>query len=829
MRYEDRFTEKAKAALNAAQEAASELGHSYVGSEHLLLGLAREGSGVAARVLRDAGLSSETIAALIEKNIGRGEGGGQPAQGLTPRSKRIIELAIAEAARLGHNYVGTEHILMGILRETDSVATQMITSAGGDPNRLYTDVINVFGSGDYKQQPPVPGKIPHKKSDTKTLDQFSHDLTTAARNGALDPVIGRDNEIQRVVQILSRRSKNNPVLIGEPGVGKTAIAEGLAQRIIIGDIPENLRDKRIVTLDLSGMLAGTKYRGDFEERIKAAIEEVQKAGDVILFIDEMHTIIGAGAAEGAIDAANIIKPALGRGEMQVIGATTLNEYRKYIEKDAALERRFQPVIVDEPTQEESVLILKGLRDKYEAHHKIEITDEAIQAAVTMSSRYINDRFLPDKAIDLIDEAASRVRMDTLTAPPDLKELEARIEVLAKEKESAVNSQNFEKAASLRDEEKKLKDELQQTRKNWESMRNGKRGSVGVEDIAAVVSSWTGIPVTSLTETESERLLHMEEVLHRRVVGQDEAVKAVSKAIRRGRVGLKDPKRPVGSFLFLGPTGVGKTELCRALAEAMFGDENAMIRVDMSEFMEKHTVSKLIGSPPGYVGYDEGGQLTEKVRRKPYSVILFDEIEKAHEDVFNIMLQIMEDGRLTDSQGRRVDFKNTIIVMTSNVGAKNITGGVKKLGFSIEEAVESEITNIADIRDTVLSELRRTFRPEFLNRIDEIIVFHQLSRENIREIAGNMLKIVFERVATLGIDITADEAAIDKLAEQGFDPIYGARPLRRAIQSAIEDVAAEKMLDGSIKAGDKVRATVADGKVVLEKADSEKAPAETASE
>ncbi len=834
MRYEDRFTEKAKQALTAAHEAATELGHSYVGSEHLLLGLIKGDGGVAANALRNAGLTEQNVTEFIERYIGRGEGSSQPAQGLTPRSKRIIELAIAEAARLGHSYVGTEHLLMGILRESDSVAARIISAAGIDPNRLYTDIINAFSSSGYRQSQQPSGRAGGgKKSDTKTLDQFSRDLTAMARAGSLDPVIGREKEIQRVIQILSRRNKNNPVLIGEPGVGKTAIAEGLAQRIVSGDVPDTLRDKRIVSLDLSGMVAGTKYRGDFEERIKAAIEEVQKSGDVILFIDEMHTIIGAGAAEGAIDAANIIKPALGRGEMQVIGATTLNEYRKYIEKDAALERRFQPVIVDEPSPEESVQILMGLRDKYEAHHKLTITNEAIEAAVSMSSRYINDRFLPDKAIDLLDEAASRVRMDNLTAPPDLKSLENRIEAVAKEKEAAVAAQDFEKAASLRDEEKKLRAELDDTRKAWEGDRSGKRGSVGAQDIAAVVSSWTGIPVTSITEAESERLLHMEEVLHKRVIGQDEAVSAVSRAIRRGRVGLKDPKRPIGSFLFLGPTGVGKTELCRALAEAMFGDENAMIRVDMSEYMEKHTVSKLIGSPPGYVGYDEGGQLTEKVRRKPYSVILFDEIEKAHEDVFNIMLQIMEDGRLTDSHGRRVDFKNTIIVMTSNVGAKNITNKASKLGFALDESSEKKAEDsYKDIQDAVMGDLRRTFRPEFLNRIDDIIVFHQLTKENIRLICANMLKTVAERVATLGVTLTADDSAIDVLADKGFDPVYGARPLRRAIQSAVEDAAAEQLLDGTIKDGDTVLAT-ADGegriKLVVQPKDGEAAPAEPKAE
>lgn len=812
MRFEDRFTERAKNVLDLAQAAAAELGHGYVGSEHILLGLSREGGGVAAKVLREFGLESRLIFDLIEKNIGRGGSGELPPQGLTPRAKRVVELAVAEANRLGHNYIGTEHLLLGILREYDSVAAKLLQTTGVELNKMYTEILNIFGSTEYKpRQAAAVGKA--KKIETKTLDQFSRDLTEMAKSGQLDPVIGRENEIQRVVQILSRRTKNNPVLIGEPGVGKTAIAEGLAQRIISGDVPEMLKDKRVVSLDLSGMVAGTKYRGDFEERIKAAMDEVVKAGDVVLFIDELHTIIGAGAAEGAIDAANIIKPALGRGEIQVIGATTLNEYRKHVEKDAALERRFQPVTVSEPSQEESVLILKGLRDRYEAHHKLKITDEAIEAAVAMSSRYINDRYLPDKAIDLIDEASSRVRMQNLKMPPDLKDLEGKKESLAAEKEAAVKSQDFERAAAIRDSERQLEEEIEKARKNWDTVRTGYRGSVGPEDIAAVVSGWTGIPVMSITQDESERLLKMETVLHKRVVGQHEAVTAVAKALRRGRVGLKDPKRPIGSFLFLGPTGVGKTELSKALAEAMFGDENAMLRVDMSEYMEKHTVSKMIGSPPGYVGYDEGGQLTEKVRRRPYSVLLFDEIEKAHEDVFNIMLQIMEDGILTDAQGRRVDFKNTIIVMTSNVGARNITDKQKKLGFALVSDNE-EAEKFDTIKSAVTEELKRTFKPEFLNRVDESIVFHQLSRENIREISGKMLNTVIGRVTAMGIAMAADEKAIDLLSEKGFDPVYGARPLRRAIQNAVEDAVAEKILEGSIKAGDDVTITAVDGKIAL---------------
>ena len=704
MRNQDRFTERARMALAKAQEAAQDMGHSYVGTEHILLGIAAEGEGLGAKVLRDNGLDESMLSELLEKYVGRGAP-GLPAQGLTPGAKRVIELSIIDANRLGHSYIGTEHLLMGLLRETDSTAARLIASTGADVNKIYTDVVELLRSGDYHQQSPQTVSSGSsgsrfgsgRKSDTKTLDQYSRDLTAAAASGQLDPVIGRSSEIQRVIQILSRRTKNSPVLIGEPGVGKTAIAEGLAQLVASGDVPEDLRSKRIVSLDLTGMLAGTKYRGDFEDRIKNVLKEVQKAGDIILFIDELHTIIGAGAAEGAIDAANILKPALSRGEIQIIGATTLSEYRKHIEKDAALERRFQPVTVNEPSEEESIAIITGLRDKYEAHHKLKITDEAIRAAVTMSGRYINDRFLPDKAIDLMDEAASRVRMKELTAPDELKTIEKRVDALAAEKEAAVKAQDFEGAAKLRDREKEQREELEAARKKWQEKRSGSHKCVTAEDIAEVVSGWTGIPVTSLTESESERLLKMEEILHKRVIGQDEAVSVVSRAIRRSRVGLKDPKRPIGSFLFLVPTGVGKTELCKALAEAVFGDENAMIRVDMSEYMEKHTVSKLIGSPPGYVGFDEGGQLTEKVRRKPYSVILFDEIEKAHEDVFNIMLQIMDDGILTDSQGRHVDFKNTIIVMTSNIGARNITDKRTSLGFSAKESVEDDERDNEDPR------------------------------------------------------------------------------------------------------------------------------------
>ena len=818
MNFEDRFTERAKNALTYAQEAAADLGHGYVGTEHILLGVAKEEGGMAAKILKKTGLTVELITEILEKYVGRGESFDTTVQGLTPRAKRVIERAVGESVRLGHNYVGTEHLLLGILSETDCAGYRAIVSAGVDPNKIYTEVMNVFRGNEYMPATAKGRGAGDSKdnSSTKNLDKFSRDLTKEALSGKLDPVIGRADEIKRVIQILSRRTKNNPVLIGEPGVGKTAIAEGLAQKIVAGDVPETLRGKRVLALDLTGMVAGTKYRGDFEDRIKNVIEEVKNARDIILFIDELHTIIGAGAAEGAVDAANILKPALSRGEIQVVGATTLNEYRKYIEKDAALERRFQPVTVNEPTKEEAEEILFGLRDKYEAHHKLKITDEAIKAAVEMSSRYINDRFLPDKAIDLIDEAASRVRLETMKLPPSLKALETEVASIAAEKEAAIQAQDFERAAKLRDEEKDKRDELLTLRKGWEDGNTDNTKSVTEEDVANVVSLWTGIPVNSITEDESERLLKMESILHQRVVGQDEAVKTVSRAIRRSRVGLKDPKRPIGSFLFLGPTGVGKTELCKALAEAMFGDENAMIRIDMSEYMEKHTVSKLIGSPPGYVGYDEGGQLTEKVRRHPYSVVLFDEIEKANEDVFNIMLQIMDDGVLTDSQGRHVDFKNCIIVMTSNVGAKNITDKKGKLGFEDRTGGDEDNMSHEKIKEAVMGDLRRTFRPEFLNRIDDIIVFHQLTRENIAQIAENMIKTVKDRVKTLGITIDVDKTAVDRMAEVGFDPVYGARPLRRAIQSNIEDIIAENILEGNIKEGDSATVLEKDGKILVEK-------------
>ena len=725
---------------------------------------------------------------------------------------------------MGSPMIGTEHLLMGILREGGNMALRILRTVGVDPKKMYSSIVQKINEA--PKAAPAGAVSSTKESGKKgsALEEFTRDLTESARAGRLDPVIGRDEEIRRVIQILSRRTKNNPVLIGEPGVGKTAIAEGLAERIAAADVPEELLDKRVLSLDLSGMVAGTKYRGEFEERIKKTIDEVKKAGNVILFIDELHTIVGAGSAEGAVDAANILKPALSRGEIRVVGATTLDEYRKYIEKDAALERRFQPVTVGEPSPEATLEILKGLRDKYEAHHKLTITDEALEAAVSLSRRYINDRFLPDKAIDLMDEAASQVRMSAESTSPDLKSLEEKINALHREKADAIAAQDYEKAAQLRDLEQKYTQQVDIERENWKKSLSTNRGSVGAEDIAKVVAGWTGIPVTRLTEDESMRMLRLEETLHKRVVGQDEAVTAVAKAIRRSRVGLKDPKRPIGSFLFLGPTGVGKTELCKTLAETMFGDENAMIRLDMSEYMEKHTVSRLVGSPPGYVGHEEGGQLTEKVRRKPYSVVLFDEIEKAHPDVWNILLQILEDGIVTDSQGRRVDFKNTIIVMTSNVGAKNITAAETQLGFhgGDKSAEEDEAKRYERIRQAVMDDLKKTFRPEFLNRIDEIIVFRQLTQENIREIASRMLQVTGRRMAEQGITLDVDDDALTELARDGFDPQYGARPLRRSIQNLVEDAVAEQMLEGRLRSGGTAHVRLKDGKVVIE---SESAPAD----
>ena len=824
MMNENRFTPRAEEALRLSQESAEELGHGYVGSEHLLLGLLREEEGLAHRVLTEYGLTDEMILSVLRRSVGAGLAGTAPSQGLTPRAKGVVELAVSEAARMGSPMIGTEHLLMGILREGGNMALRILRTVGVDPKKMYSSIVQKINEAP-KAAPA--GTVSSAKDSGKkgsALEEFTRDLTESARAGRLDPVIGRDEEIRRVIQILSRRTKNNPVLIGEPGVGKTAIAEGLAERIAAADVPEELLDKRVLSLDLSGMVAGTKYRGEFEERIKKTIDEVKKAGNVILFIDELHTIVGAGSAEGAVDAANILKPALSRGEIRVVGATTLDEYRKYIEKDAALERRFQPVTVGEPSPEATLEILKGLRDKYEAHHKLTITDEALEAAVSLSRRYINDRFLPDKAIDLMDEAASQVRMSAESTSPDLKSLEEKINALHREKADAIAAQDYEKAAQLRDLEQKYTQQVDIERENWKKSLSTNRGSVGAEDIAKVVAGWTGIPVTRLTEDESMRMLRLEETLHKRVVGQDEAVTAVAKAIRRSRVGLKDPKRPIGSFLFLGPTGVGKTELCKTLAETMFGDENAMIRLDMSEYMEKHTVSRLVGSPPGYVGHEEGGQLTEKVRRKPYSVVLFDEIEKAHPDVWNILLQILEDGIVTDSQGRRVDFKNTIIVMTSNVGAKNITAAETPLGFhgGDKSAEEDETKRYERIRQAVMDDLKKTFRPEFLNRIDEIIVFRQLTQENIREIASRMLQVTGRRMAEQGITLDVDDDALTELARDGFDPQYGARPLRRSIQNLVEDAVAEQMLEGRLRSGGTAHVRLKDGKVVIE---SESAPAD----
>lgn len=807
-----RFTEKAEKAVSFSQESAMTLGHNYVGTEHLLLGLIKEGSGVAAKVLLNQGITEEKVLKEIEELIGRGESTGEQPLGFTPRTKRVLELSFREARRMGHNYIGTEHLLVGILKEGESVAVRILMDLGVEPQKLYSEVLKMFS----EEAPGTTGvpKNNSASSNTPTLNQFGRDLTDMAREAKFDPVIGRDKEIERVIQILSRRTKNNPCLIGEPGVGKTAIAEGLAQKIVEGNIPEMLKDKRVVTLDLSSMVAGAKYRGEFEERLKKALEEIKKAGNVILFIDEMHTIIGAGAAEGAIDASNILKPSLARGEIQVIGATTLDEYRKHVEKDAALERRFQPITVGEPTKEEAIEILKGVRDKYEAHHRVKITDDALVAAVKLSDRYITDRFLPDKAIDLIDEAASRVRLKSFTAPPDLKQLEEQVEKLRKEKEDSIVCQEFEKAARIRDEEQRLKNELEKAKNDWQQKNQTTTDTVTEEEVAGIVADWTGIPVKRLAEEETERLMKMEETLHNRVIGQEEAVKAISKAIRRGRVGLKDPKRPVGSFIFLGPTGVGKTELSKALAEALFGDENAITRIDMSEYMEKHSVSRLVGSPPGYVGYEEGGQLTEKVRRKPYSVVLFDEIEKAHPDVFNILLQILEDGRLTDSQGRVVDFRNTVIIMTSNVGARLITEP-KRLGFSSGNNEKAKTYN--EMKNNVMGELKNTFRPEFLNRVDEIIVFHPLEEEHLKSIVGLMIESLAKRLKDSAISLEVTEDAKLLLAKKGFDQVYGARPLRRAIQSLVEDKLAEEMLEGRVRAGDKVIIESKDDDLVLNKA------------
>ena len=808
-----KFTNSAQNAIEFANEIAIELGHKYLGTEHILYGLTKEETGIAKKVLELQGVNSENVLEKIEDLIGEDEDKLDATFGFTPRTKRVIENAFREAKKLGSDYIGTEHLLLGLMREGDSVATRILVELNVEPTKLFNELNKVI-ENENEQNGNTNGKSNYNNgsyNSTPTLNQFGTDLTKSAKEGKLDPVIGRSEEIERVIQILSRRTKNNPCLIGEPGVGKTAVVEGLAQKIIAGDVPDLLKNKRLVSMDISGMVAGAKYRGDFEERIKKSLNEVKKAGDVILFIDEIHTIVGAGAAEGAIDAANILKPLLARGEIQLIGATTINEYRKYIEQDSALERRFSPVDLAEPSKEDTVNILKGIRDKYEAHHNVKITDEAIKAAVDLSVRYVNDRFLPDKAIDLIDEAASRIKIKTYSEPKTIKELEEKVEKLGKEKEELVQVQKFEKAAKLRDEIKTLKEELEEQKSKWQNKKTKSITMLTEENIAEVISSWTGIPTKKITQDENKKLKKLEEELHKRVVGQEEAVEAVSKAIRRSRVGLKDPKRPIGSFLFLGPTGVGKTELSKALAECLFGNEYAMIRVDMSEFMEGHSTAKLIGAPPGYVGFDEGGQLTEKIRRKPYSVILFDEIEKAHPDVMNILLQILDDGRLTDSQGRTVDFKNTVIIMTSNIGARLITDK-KSLGFS--ENKENDNKEYENTKKEVMAELKKEFRPEFLNRIDETIVFHKLTDTEIDKIIDLMLKEVERRMKEQGIELKIEKSVKKLVSEKGIDKSYGARPLRRAIQNIVEDSLAEYILDGKIKAGEEVKIAAKDGKIIV---------------
>ncbi len=816
-----KFTNRANKAIEIANDIALELGHSYIGTEHILYGLAKEGNGIASKVLENQNVTADDILNKIEELIGSDE----PIENIvdfTPRTKRVVESAFIEARKLGYNFIGTEHLLIGILREGDCVAAKILLDLNVNIPKLYNEIIKVINEGeDYNSSDDSSnnangGKRRGKGSynQTPTLNQFGQDLTKKAEEGKLDPVIGRKQEIERVIEILSRRTKNNPCLIGEPGVGKTAAVEGLAQKIAAGDVPEILKDKRVVTLDISGMVAGSKYRGDFEERIKKALNEVKKAGDVILFIDEIHTIVGAGAAEGAIDAANILKPLLARGEIQLVGATTLNEYRKFIEKDAALERRFSPVTVNEPSEKDTIQILKGIRDKYEAHHNVKITDEAIESAVKLSIRYVNDRFLPDKAIDLIDEASSRARLKTYTEPDSLKELQEEIEKTKNEKEEAVLNQKFEKAAELRDTEKALRDKFEKEQSKWKSKNTKSIVTITEENIAEVIANWTGIPAKKITEDENEKLKNLEKELHKRVIGQNEAVEAVSKAIRRGRVGLKDPKRPIGSFLFLGPTGVGKTELSKALAEVLFGDENAMIRLDMSEFMEPHSVSKLIGAPPGYVGFDDGGQLTEKIRRKPYSVILFDEIEKAHSDVMNMLLQILEDGRLTDSQGRTVNFKNTVIIMTSNLGARLITDR-KQLGFTNKDDKEnSSQKEYEEIKKEVMAELKKELRPEFINRIDEIIVFHKLTDNDINQIIDIMLKEVVNRLKEQKYDIEFEPDVKAMIAKEGIDKNFGARPLRRTIQNLVEDKLAEDILDGKLNKEKLTKVGLKNGKITI---------------
>lgn len=801
----NRFTERANKVLNLAQDEAKRWKASKIGTEHLLLGLVREGEGIAAKALAAANVTPEMIERGIEQLVGRGTEEVDAVVHHTPRAKRVLELAADEARKLNHNYIGTEHILLGLIREEEGVAARVLNNVGVGLNKTRQQVLLLLGNSEHGQQTPN-GQTMNQQANTLTLDGLARDLTQIAREGTLDPVIGRSKEITRVIEVLSRRTKNNPVLIGEPGVGKTAIAEGLAQQIVNNEVPEILRHKRVMTLDMGTVVAGTKYRGEFEDRLKKVMEEIRQAGNVILFIDELHTLIGAGGAEGAIDASNILKPSLARGELQCIGATTLDEYRKYIEKDAALERRFQPIQVDEPSVEEAIQIIYGLRDRYEAHHCVKITDEAVEAAAQMSDRYISDRFLPDKAIDLIDEAGSKVRLRSYVLPPNLKDLEEELDKVRAEKNAAVQGQEFEKAAKYRDREKQITLEVQEMKDKWKEEQDKAELEVTVNDIAQVVAMWTGIPVAKIAEEESAKLLNLEEELHKRVVGQGEAVEAISRAIRRARAGLKDPKRPIGSFIFLGPTGVGKTELARALAEVMFGDEDAMIRVDMSEYMEKHSTSRLVGSPPGYVGFEEGGQLTEKVRRKPYSVVLLDEIEKAHPDVFNILLQVLDDGRLTDSKGRVVDFRNTVVIMTSNVGADALKYR-KNVGFNVNESAEQEHK---DMKGVMLEELKKAFRPEFLNRIDEMIVFHSLEKEHLKEIIRLMAKSLTKRLAEQDIDLALTDAALEKIAEEGYDPEYGARPLRRALQKHVEDRLSEELLKGTLNKGEQVVFDYVDG-------------------
>ena len=822
----ERFTEKAIKVIMLAQEEARRLGHNFVGTEQVLLGLIGEGTGVAAKTLKSMGVNLKEARAEVEKIIGRGSGFVAVEIPFTPRAKRVLELSWDEARQLGHNYIGTEHLLLGLIREGEGVAARVLENLGVDLNKVRSNVIKMLGetkpqtSSGSSSSSSSSGSSSGGKTKTPSLDEFGRDLTLAAQEHRLDPVVGREKEIERVIQILARRTKNNPVLIGEPGVGKTAVAEGLATRIVNAEVPDILDGKKVIQLDMGLLVAGTKYRGEFEERLKKIMDEIRQAGNISLVIDEMHTLIGAGAAEGAIDAANILKPALSRGEIQVIGATTLDEYRKYVEKDSALERRFQPVMIDEPTEEESIEIIKGIKSKYEEHHNLIISDEAVVAAVKLSNKYITDRFLPDKAIDVLDEASSKVRLKVSTLSPEGKEMEKQLRALVKEKEDAIRKQEFEKASQLRDDEANMRDKIREMSAKWKEEHEANKPTVTAENVAEVIATMTGVPVTKLTEGESERLLKLEETLHARVIGQNDAVVAISKAIRRARVGLKSPNRPIGSFIFCGPTGVGKTELAKALAEAVFGSEDNMIRVDMSEFMEKHSTAKLIGSPPGYVGYDDGGHLTELIRKKPYSVVLFDEIEKAHPDVFNIMLQILDDGRLTDSKGRHINFKNTIIIMTSNVGASMITN-TSKLGFTTGEDESKD--KYEKLKETVTEEMKKAFRPEFLNRIDETIVFSHLSKEEIRQIVDLMLKDLFKRLQERELSVEVTDEVKDHLAENGYSEAYGARPLRRLIQRKIEDELAEEILSGKYANGDTVKIVLKDGKIAFDKGGAKRKP------